>query len=96
VSQAFEIEVFGHRYTIRGDGEESYVQDLARLVDERMRTLAVHMKNATPMQLAVLTAINLANELNQAFKQHQEQADDLNRRAAGLIDSIQETLGGGH
>ena len=94
MSQAFEIEVYGHRYTIRGDGEESYVQELARLVDERMRTLAAHMKNATPMQLAVLTAINLSNELNQAFKQHQEQADDLNRRAAGLIDSIQETLGG--
>ena len=92
MSQAFEIEVYGHRYTIRGDGEEGYVQELARLVDERMRTLATHMKNATPMQLAVLTALNLANELNQ----RQEQADDLNRRAAGLIDSIQETLGGGH
>jgi cell division protein ZapA len=96
VSQAFDIEVYGHRYTIRGDGEESYVQELARLVDERMRTLAAHMKNATPMQLAVLTAINLANELNQAFKQNEEQADDLNRRAEGLIDSIQESLGGSH
>ena len=96
MSQAFEIEVYGHRYTIRGDGEESYVQELARLVDERMRTLAAHMKNATPMQLAVLTAINLANELNQAFKQNEEQADDLNRRAEGLIDSIQESLGGSH
>ncbi|HEY3197764.1 MAG TPA: cell division protein ZapA [Nitrospirales bacterium] len=96
MSQAFDIEVYGHRYTIRGDGEESYVQELARLVDERMRTLAAHMKNATPMQLAVLTAINLANELNQAFKQNEEQADDLNRRAEGLIDSIQESLGGSH
>ena len=95
MSQAFEIEVYGHRYTIRGDGEVNYVQDLARQVDERMRVLAAHMKNVTPMQLVVLTAINLANELNQALKQHQEQADDLNRRAAGLIDSIQETLGGG-
>jgi hypothetical protein len=52
------------------------------------------MKNVTPMQLAVLTAINLTNELNQALKLQQEDTDDLNRRAAGLIDSIQETLGG--
>jgi cell division protein ZapA len=94
VSQAFEIEVYGHRYLIRGDAEESYVQELARLVDDRMRVLAAQMKNATPMQLAVLAAINLTNELNQALKQQEEHADDLNRRAAGLIDSIQETLGG--
>jgi cell division protein ZapA len=93
VSQAFEIEVYGHRYAIRGEGEESYVQELARLVDERMRLLAAQMKNATPMQLAILAAINLTDELRQTLKQQQEHADDLNRRAAGLIDSIQETLG---
>jgi cell division protein ZapA len=94
MSQAFEIEVYGHRYTIRGEAEESYVRQLAQQLDERMRILATKMKNVTPMQLAVLTAINLTNELNQALKQQQEHADDLNRRAAGLIDSIQETLGG--
>lgn len=94
MSQAFEIEVYGHRYTIRGEAEESYVRDLAQQLDERMRSLAAKMKNITPMQLAVLTAINLVNELNQALKQQQEHADDLDRRAAGLIDSIQETLGG--
>ena len=94
MSQAFEIEVYGHRYTIRGEAEEGYVRELAGQVDERMRVLAAKMKNVTPTQLAVLTAINLANELNQALKQQQEHADDLNRRAAGLIDSIQETLGG--
>lgn len=94
MSQAFEIEVYGHRYTIRGEAEESYVRELARQLDERMRILAAKMKNVTPMQLTVLTAINLVNELNQALKQQQEHADDLDRRAAGLIDSIQETLGG--
>ena len=94
MSQAFEIEVYGHRYTIRGEAEESYVRELAQQLDERMRILATKMKNVTPMQLAVLTAINLTNELNQALKQQQEHTDDLNRRAEGLIDSIQETLGG--
>jgi cell division protein ZapA len=94
VSQAFEIEVFGCRYTIRGDAEESYVRELGRHVDEQMHTLATKMKNATPMQLAVLTAINLADELSQALKQQQQHADELDRRATGLIESIQETMGG--
>jgi hypothetical protein len=46
------------------------------------------------MQLAVLTAINLADELHQALKQQQEHAEELDRRATGLIESIQETMGG--
>jgi cell division protein ZapA (FtsZ GTPase activity inhibitor) len=50
------------------------------------------MKNITPMQLAVLTAINLADELHQAHKQQELHADDLNRRAAVLIDTIEQTL----
>ncbi len=93
MSQAFEIEVYGCRYTIRGDAEESYVRELGRHVDEQMHTLANKMRNATPIQLAVLTAINLADELRQALKQQQEHADELDRRATGLITSIQETMG---
>ena len=94
MSQAFEIEVYGCRYTIRGDAEESYVRELGRHIDEQMHTLAAKMRNATPMQLAVLTAINLADELHQALKQQQEHAEELDRRATGLIESIQETMGG--
>ena len=94
MSQAFEIEVYGCRYTLRGDAEESYVRELGRKVDEQMHTLASKMKNATPMQLAVLTAINLADALHQAVKQQQEDVDELDRRATGLIESIQETMRG--
>jgi cell division protein ZapA len=92
-SQPCEIEVYGHRYTIRGEAGESYVRELAQQVDERMRTLAAKMKNVTALQLAVLTAINLADELNRATKQHELHAEDLNRRAAGLIATIEQSLG---
>jgi len=40
MTKSFEIEVYGQRYTIRGEAEEADVQALARLIDERMRTLA--------------------------------------------------------
>ena len=92
MSQAFEIEVYGCRYTIRGEAEERYVRELGRHVDEQMHKLATKMRNATPMQLAVLTAINLADERAQVLKEHQRHADELDRRAIGLIESIQETI----
>ncbi|TLY37798.1 MAG: cell division protein ZapA [Nitrospirae bacterium] len=94
MTKSFEIEVYGQRYTIRGEAEEADVQALARLIDERMRTLAAGMKTATATQLAVLTALNLAHELNQALKQQQESLEEADRRADGLIKSIKDTLGG--
>jgi len=94
VSKAFEVEIYGHRYTIRGEADETYVQALARRVDTQMRTLAEGMKVATPTNLAVLTALNLAHELDQALKQQQECVGDMERRAGGLIQSIEEALGG--
>ena len=94
MSQAFEIDVYGCRYTIRGDAEESYIRELGGRIDTQMRELGQKMKNATPMQLAVLTAINLADELNQVLKRQEENAEDLDRRTTGLIESIQETMRG--
>lgn len=93
MNQACEIEVYGHRYTIRGEAGESYVRELAKQVDERMRTLAAKMKNVTALQLAVLTAINLVDELNRGTKQHELNAEDMNRRAACLITAIEQSLG---
>jgi cell division protein ZapA len=93
VSQKFEIEVYGQRYTIRGEADQAYVNELARQLDEQMRTLATGMKVATSTKVAVLAALNLAHQLNQARKLQQENLENVEKLAGGLIDSIEETLG---
>jgi len=94
VSQTFEVEIYGQRYAIRGEADQGYVVELARQVDEQMRSLAAGMKAATPTKVAVLTALNLAHDLQQARKL-QKDADHVEKLAEGLIESIEETLGGG-
>jgi len=94
VSQTFEVEIYGQRYAVRGEAEQAYVAELARQIDEQMRTVAAGMKAATPTRVAVLTALNLAHELHQARKLQQENAESVEKLAAGLLESIEETLGG--
>ena len=94
MSKSFVVEIYGQRYTLRGEAEEAYVQDLARRVDAQMRTLASGMKTATPTKLAVLTALNLAHELQQVVQHQNESGEEIDRRAVGLIESIEEALGG--
>lgn len=92
MSQRFEVEIYGQRYAIRGEEtDQAYVNELAKEVDEQMRTLAGGMKVATPAKVAILAALNLAHQLHQARKFQHEKVEQL---ADSLISSIEETLDG--
>ena len=60
------VEILGERYTIRGEAEPGYIAEVARMVDDRMRELRQGMRSINRSRLAVLTAINIADELLQA------------------------------
>lgn len=94
MSQTVEVAIYGQRYTVRGEAAPFYVVELARQVDEQMRTLAAGMKAVTPTKAAVLTALNLAHELHQARRLQQESVVSMDKLAEGLLESIEETLGG--
>ncbi len=60
-----EIEIFGQRYKIRVKGEEDerYIGHLTSLVDQKMHEVAVKSKSADTTKIAVLAALNIADEL---------------------------------
>ncbi len=87
-----DVEICGQRYAIRGEADDDYVKRLASYVDEQMRGLSKSMKTATMSKLAVLAAINITHQLFQAERMREEGDADINRRAANLMESIEEHL----
>jgi len=57
------VEIQGQRYPIRTVLDEQYVARLATYVDEKMRAAAESTPSGDSMRLAVLTALNIADEL---------------------------------
>ena len=55
--------------------------------------LEPRMPKSSVLPVAVLTALNLAHQLRQGRKL-QTDAEDVEKLAEGLIESIEETLGG--
>ncbi|MEK6525711.1 MAG: cell division protein ZapA [Nitrospirota bacterium] len=92
MAKTIEIEIYGHRYTIKGEADEDYVKRLATYVDEQMRGLAQGMKTATLSKLALLAAINIAHQLFQSEQARQQGEVDVERRALCLMESIEEQL----
>ena len=57
------VEIHGQRYPIRSGLDQEYVARLASYVDEKMRAAAVSTPTGDLLRLAVLTALNVADEL---------------------------------
>ncbi len=57
------VEIFGERHVVRGEGTAPYIQGLAHEVDKKMRLIAQRLPRLGVQQIAVLTALNLADEL---------------------------------
>ncbi len=92
MTKTTDVEIYGQRYTIRGEADDAYIRRLAHFVDDHMRHLAQGMKTATPSKLAVLTAINLAHQLFESEKKRMQGEADVERRMVTLMESIEEQM----
>jgi cell division protein ZapA len=85
------VEIFGQRYPIRTTLDPEYVSRLASYVDEKMRAAGESTPNGDPQRLAVLAALNVADELFRCREttrardgQVAERAEELER----LVDRV--------
>ena len=83
-----QVEIFGSTYVIRGGQEPEYLTELAAQVDRRMRDLAEHVANAEPGRLAILAALNLADELSRNRKHWEGERGEIEARVTELTDRL--------
>lgn len=57
------VHIDGRNYTLAGDEREEYMHEVAILVDRKMREIRDHSDQLNTAMTAVLTAVNLADEL---------------------------------
>ncbi len=70
------VEIYGATYNVRGEGDPAYLAELARFVDARMREVATQMSSADPMKIAILAALNIADDFYR-FKKRQQHSTEL-------------------
>jgi len=85
-----QVEIFGHRYTLRGEADDAYAKELASFVDEKMNEMAKHTKGVQMSKLAILAAINIAHELFQTRKKQKERDAVIGGKTRDIIESIEE------
>lgn len=61
--ESVTVNIFGKEYTLRGDAEAEYVREVAAFVDRRMSEVARGTPVASTARVAILAAVNIADEL---------------------------------
>lgn len=88
IERVVPVVIQGQRYPVRSTLEPSYVAELAAYVDEKMR-LASDANNTTDsLRVAVLAALNLADEV---FR-HREERDGRNVAIATRAGELERLL----
>lgn len=85
------VEIFDQHYSLRGSDPE-YVQNLARYVDSKMRAVAEQTATIDSMRLAVLAALNIADEYHVLKRKYDSISSDLSRRTSAIESALEEVL----
>lgn len=66
------VEIFNQEYIVKGNENAEYIEMLAAYVDRRMRMIDQRNRSLSIGKVAVLTALNLADELNKLQEDYDE------------------------
>jgi cell division protein ZapA len=86
------VEIGGHRYPIRSGLDERYIAELAVYVDQKMRAAADTAPESDMLGLAILVALNIADDFFRARQQQSSVNGELNERALRLEALVDDVL----
>ncbi len=82
-----KVQIFNHSYDVRCSDPE-YVQKLAELLDQKMNEVAELTPTVDTLKVAILAALNLADECLTARRELDLIDGDLSVRIERLIDRL--------
>jgi len=91
-SKSTRVQIFGSEYHVRGDADPEYIKTVAEYVDVKMQEVATSQSIVSSTKVAILAAINIADELLQERRKCDQTASDVAARALQLSEALAREL----
>ncbi len=95
---AISVDIYDQVYHLRGT-DPAYIEHLARIVDAKMRAVSAHGDTVDSLRVAVLAALNIADELESLRQRYETLAGSISQsqrslrsRAGSLAHMLDEVL----
>ena len=86
------VNIYGEEYTVLAEGDIEYIREVAAYVDRKMRDIADRTSNKSPSRIAILTALNVADELHQEKMKGKTELTSVEQRTKDIISMLDEKL----
>ncbi len=93
-TQFVTVDIYDQTYRLRGQ-DSAYIHQLADVVDTKMRAVAAQGKSVDSLRVAVLAALNIADELisleqryNALIGAEKENVRSRASKLSGMLDAI--------
>ena len=87
-----KIEIYDQSYNVNADGNEEYLKELADFVDGKMRSIAESTRMVDSLKVAVLAALNIADETFTLRRRQQELDGPLRKRVEKCVAMVEKAL----
>jgi cell division protein ZapA len=87
-----KIEIYDQFYNVQAEDNEAYLKELAEFVDGKMRDIADSTHMVDSLRVAVLAALNIADELYALRKRQAELEGPLKKRVERCVSLVERTL----
>jgi len=84
--QRIVVDIYGHQYTIVGDENTSHIRTVASLVDSKMKEISESNRYLDANKLAVLTAVNIAND----FLKLKDEYNKIKKDYEDLVEKLEK------
>jgi cell division protein ZapA len=91
-----KIEIFDQSYNVQADGNEEYLTELAGYVDSKMREVAEATRMADSLKVAVLAALNIADEMFRTREKQAQLAGPVRERVEKCVAMVDRALQHAH
>jgi cell division protein ZapA len=91
-TNSVKVEIFGQTYTINGDASQEHIIGLADYINDKMVEISSGIVNNNPQQIAILAALNIADEYFQLRKIKAGSEEAVEEKAKMLVSMLDDGL----
>ena len=88
----FDITVAGKRFNIASRRGEAHIREVERLLNETFEEVSARVQGQPVMNIALLTALNLADQLLSSRSAQDGASEEISKRVEFLVSRLESAL----
>lgn len=90
--EGIRVEIYDQEYFMKGDLDQEYIQKLAHYLDAKMRSIAERTRTVDSLRVAILAALNIADEYHRMKAKYEETTKQVDRKVGEYSEVLDQIL----